>query len=131
MFDVTLSGLLGAAGAACSALFVLPQLLKERRQRERHRPGTSTRRLRIGIDMDDVMADALSEHLRRYNTVFGTSLTTTHLQGCHLEDCVPPEHRSEAEAMIDASFFADLEVLPDCHAVVLELTQRYEVFIVS
>jgi 5'-nucleotidase len=131
MFDVTFSGLLGAAGAACSALFVLPQFLKERRQRERHRPGTSTRRLRIAIDMDEVMADALSEHLRRYNTVFGTSLTATHLQGCHLEDCVPTEHRSEVEAMIDASFFEDLVVLPDCRAVVLELAQRYEVFIVS
>ena len=29
------------------------------------------RRLRIAIDMDEVMADALAEHLRRYNAAFG------------------------------------------------------------
>jgi 5'(3')-deoxyribonucleotidase/uncharacterized protein with PQ loop repeat len=89
------------------------------------------RRLRIAIDMDEVMADALAEHLRRYNAAFGTHLTAADLRGRHLEDCVPPAHRAACEAMLDASFFEDLEVLPDCQAVVRELADRYEVFIAS
>ncbi len=89
------------------------------------------RRRRIAIDMDEVMADALTEHLRRYNAVYGTSITAAELSGCHLEQRIPPAHRQAAEAMLDASFFADLAVLPDCQEVIRELAGRYEVFIAS
>jgi 5'(3')-deoxyribonucleotidase len=88
-------------------------------------------RRRIAIDMDEVMADALREHLRRYNGMYGAALTVADLQGWHLEDYVPPTHRAAAQAMIDASFFENLEVLPDCQAVVQELAARFDVFIVS
>jgi 5'(3')-deoxyribonucleotidase len=90
-----------------------------------------TRRLRIAIDMDEVMADALDEHLRRYNAACGTTLTPRDLQGRPLEACIPPDHRPAARAMIDASFFENLALLPDCRAVVRELAERHEVFIVS
>ena len=96
-------------------------------RRDRH----FERRPRIAIDMDEVMADALTEHLRRYNAAYGASLGVTDVQGRHLEDCIPPAHRAAAEAMLDASFFEDLDVLPDCQAVVRELAERYEVFIAS
>jgi 5'-nucleotidase len=91
----------------------------------------SSGRLRIAIDMDEVMADALGEHLRRYNAAHGTSLMTADLWGRHLEDCIPPAHRADAERMLDASFFEDLAVLPDCQEVVRELAERYEVFVAS
>ena len=89
------------------------------------------RRQRIAIDMDEVMADALTEHLRRYNAAYGTSITAAELSGRHLEQSIPPAHREAAEAMLDASFFADLAVLPDCQEVVRELADRYDVFIAS
>jgi 5'(3')-deoxyribonucleotidase/uncharacterized protein with PQ loop repeat len=182
MFDLTWSALIGTAGAACSALSFLPQVLKVRRQggrdlssamlvlllagavlwfaygllnhatavvvantavislvgavavmkgvHERRHPDRP-RRLRIAIDMDEVMADALGEHVRRYNAAFGASLTTADLQGRHLEECVPPAHRAAAEAMLDASFFDNLAVLPDCQAVVRELAERHEMFVAS
>jgi 5'(3')-deoxyribonucleotidase/uncharacterized protein with PQ loop repeat len=95
------------------------------------RRDTQTRRQRIAIDMDEVMADALTEHLRRYNAAYGTSITAADLTGRHLEQSVPPAHRAAAEAMLDASFFEDLAVLPDCQEVVSELADRYEVFIAS
>lgn len=88
-------------------------------------------RQRIAIDMDEVMADALTEQLRRYNAAHGTSITAAELSGRHLEECIPPAHREAAEAMFDASFFEDLAVLPDCQEVVRELADRYEVFIAS
>ena len=68
--------------------------------------GRSRRRLRIAIDMDEVMADALTEHLRRYNAAFGTQLPWRTERPVHLEQCIPAAHREAAEAMLDASFFA-------------------------
>jgi 5'(3')-deoxyribonucleotidase len=89
------------------------------------------RRLRIAIDMDEVVADALAEHLRRCNAAFGAQLTIDHLQGRHLEDGVPAAHREAAIALIDASFFEDLAVMPDAQEVIRELAARHDVFIVS
>jgi 5'(3')-deoxyribonucleotidase/uncharacterized protein with PQ loop repeat len=176
------SALIGTAGAACSVLSFIPQVLKVRRQGGRdlsagmlalllagavlwlvygilngatsvvaanvgivilvsaiailkvvhdRRGRPAGRRPRIAIDMDDVMADALAEHLRRYNAAYGTSLNAADVHGRHLEECIPPAHRAAAEAMLDASFFENLDVLPDCQAVVRELAERYEVFIAS
>ena len=90
-----------------------------------------TRRLRIAIDMDEVMADALAEHVRRYNAAFGTRLAVDDLHGRHLEEYIPPEHRTAAEALLYSSFFEQLAVLPDSQEVIRELTVRHEVFIVT
>jgi 5'-nucleotidase len=109
--------------ALVSTTAIMKMVLEQRRG--------GLRRLRIAIDMDDVMADALTEHLRRYNAAYGTSITAAELSGRHLEHSVPPAHRGAAEAMLDASFFEDLAVLPDCQEVVRELADRYEVFIAS
>jgi 5'(3')-deoxyribonucleotidase/uncharacterized protein with PQ loop repeat len=95
------------------------------------RRSAGARRPRIAIDMDEVMADALGEHVRRYCTAFGVSLSIDELHGRHLEDYVPPEHRDAVEAMLDAAFFADLAVLPECREVVAELAERYDIFIVT
>src|SRR5262245_59920338 len=90
------------------------------------RRGALERRQRIAIDMDEVMADALTEHLRRYNAGYGTSITAAELSGRHLEQCIPPAHREAAKAMLDPSFFEDLAVLPDCQEVVRKLADRYD-----
>jgi 5'(3')-deoxyribonucleotidase/uncharacterized protein with PQ loop repeat len=89
------------------------------------------RRLRIAIDMDEVMADALSEHVRRYNALFDGRVAIADLRGRHLEELVPPEHREATEALLDASFFENLAVLPDCRDVIAELAARHEVVIAS
>ena len=89
------------------------------------------RRLRIAIDMDEVMADALIEHLRRYNTTFGAVVTPDDLRGRHLEELVPAAHRAALDAMLDESFFAGLPVMPGCQDVVRELTLRHDVFVVT
>lgn len=127
-------GLLNGAMAVIGANVVVIALvsaiaaLKIAGDRHSTRPG---RRLRIAIDMDEVMADALTEHLRRYNAAFGESLTPADLHGHHLEDLVPAERLGALEAMLDASFFADLAVMPDCQEVVRELAARHDVYIVT
>jgi 5'(3')-deoxyribonucleotidase/uncharacterized protein with PQ loop repeat len=95
------------------------------------RRGARPRRLRIAIDMDEVMADALTEQLRRYNATFGAALTIADLHGRHLQDCIPPAHRQAADEMFDASFFADLAIMPDCQAVMQDLALRHDVFVVT
>jgi len=89
------------------------------------------RRLRIAIDMDEVMADALAEHIRRYNAAFGADLAIDDLRGRHLEDWIPPSQREAVEAMLDASFFDGLAVVADCQEVVRELAERHDVLVVS
>lgn len=100
-------------------------------RRQAVRREQARRRLRVAIDMDEVMADSLGEHLRRYNSAYGASVTADHFRGMHLEEWVPPAQREAVEAMYDASFFAALDVMPDCQAVVRELTERYDVLIVT
>jgi 5'(3')-deoxyribonucleotidase len=94
-------------------------------------PSRSIRRLRIAIDMDEVMADALAEHIRRYNAAFGEQLAIEDVHGRHLEDYVPVDRRAATEAMFDASFFANLAPMPGCQDVIRGLCARHEVFIVS
>jgi 5'(3')-deoxyribonucleotidase len=81
--------------------------------------------------MDEVMADALAEHVRRYNATFGATLAIADLRGHHLEDWIAPAERDAVDAMLDASFFTDLAVMPDCQEVVRELAARHDVLVVS
>jgi 5'(3')-deoxyribonucleotidase/uncharacterized protein with PQ loop repeat len=99
------------------------------------RPGTrggSERRVRIAIDMDEVIADSLGKHLRAYNQAFGAHLTRGDLDGRSLEEAVP---NADAEAtrrlVLAPGFFADLDLVEGSREVVRELTDRYEVFIAS
>lgn len=124
-------GLLNGAGAVIGAniaSIVLVAAVAVLKYRGAH---AKPRRLRIAIDMDEVMADALGEHVRRYNAAFGTAITPEELRGRHLEDHVPAAHRAAAEAMLDATFFADLEPMPGCQDVVRELNNRYDLFVVT
>jgi 5'(3')-deoxyribonucleotidase/uncharacterized protein with PQ loop repeat len=127
-------GLLNRAGAiigANVASIVLVSAVAILKNQGRRSSRQRTARLRIAIDMDEVMADALAEHLRRYNAAFDVPIAVADLHGRHLEHYIPSEHRAAAEAMLDASFFEQLAVLPDCQEVVRELTADHDVFIVT
>jgi 5'-nucleotidase len=89
-------------------------------------------RLRIAIDMDEVMADSLSRHLQLYNDEFGTALCKQDLQGRPLHLAVPDAHRKRIdEIALSDGFFWDLDVMPGCQEVVRKLMKRYDVFIVT
>jgi 5'(3')-deoxyribonucleotidase/uncharacterized protein with PQ loop repeat len=120
-----------AVTVANTLIIVLVASVAIMKVRGARRASSIPARLRIAIDMDEVMADALAEHLRRYNDAFGARMTTADLHGRHLEECVPPAHRAATEAMLDPSFFEGLGVMKDCQEVVRELAERHEVFIVS
>jgi 5'(3')-deoxyribonucleotidase len=87
---------------------------------------------RIAVDMDEVMADAVTEHLRRYNRDFAEQVTLADLEGKGIWDIVQMDRHAALEAYLRSEdFFAVLGVMPDSQRVLRELQKRYEVFIAT
>ena len=87
---------------------------------------------RIAVDMDEVIADALSEHISRYNQAFSANLAPSDLHGQHFLHAIPAEHKERAESMVHTSdFFADLKVMPGAQEVLRNLCEQHEVFITT
>ena len=90
------------------------------------------RRLRIAVDMDEVLADALGKQLRSYNERFGATVTTEELHGLELADIVPHEHQPWVLAMLhEPGFFADLEWIPGAREEMEKLCAAHDIFIAS
>jgi 5'(3')-deoxyribonucleotidase len=87
---------------------------------------------RICVDMDEVMADAIAEHLARYNREFQQNLTKEDLRGKRFWQIVPEKHHQPLDELLRAAdFFEDLDVMPDAPRVLAALQSRYEIFIAS
>jgi 5'(3')-deoxyribonucleotidase len=87
---------------------------------------------RICVDMDEVMADALGEHLLRYNKHYGEQITTADLDGKWLWDVVSTDRHSVLDSQLRSEdFFEVLEVMPESQRVMKRLQKNYEVFIAT
>lgn len=86
---------------------------------------------RIAVDMDEVIADALSEHIRLYNRAFGRTLQREHLEGRVIYDVVDPEHCPALRDFLDGEFFANLEVMEGAQEVLRRLSKTHDVFITT
>ena len=87
---------------------------------------------RICIDMDEVIADTLSEHLRRYNQEFDESITPDDLAGKGLWEVTPHDRQQQLRAFLDAEdFFEDLPLMPGAQDVLKSLAARFEIFIAT
>jgi 5'-nucleotidase len=87
---------------------------------------------RICVDMDEVMADTLAEHLRRYNQTFDEEVTLQDLVGKGLWEVTPAERQQQLRAFLDAEdFFEDLALMPDAQQVLRSLSTRFEIFIAT
>jgi 5'(3')-deoxyribonucleotidase len=82
--------------------------------------------------MDEVMADTLSEHLRRYNQEFDETITPEDLTGKGLWEVTPLDRQQQLRALLDAEdFFEDLPLMPGAQDVLQSLSARYEIFIAT
>jgi 5'-nucleotidase len=82
--------------------------------------------------MDEVMADTLAEHLRRYNEAFAEQIVTDDLWGKGLWDVVSVDRQDNLRAIMHAEdFFEDLPVMPDAQEVLHDLAARFEVFVAT
>jgi 5'(3')-deoxyribonucleotidase len=87
---------------------------------------------RICVDMDEVMADTLAEHLRRYNQAFDESVTVEELSGKALWEVTPLDRQKELRAFLDAEdFFEDLPLMPGAQEVLKQLSSRFDIFIAT
>jgi 5'(3')-deoxyribonucleotidase len=82
--------------------------------------------------MDEVMADALGEHLLRYNRHFDEQVTLADLEGKWLWDIVSMDRHAVLEAHLrSADFFEAMAVMPESQRVIQRLQTEYEVFIAT
>ena len=82
--------------------------------------------------MDEVIADAVAEHLLRYNRDHDEKITKDDLQGKWLWDVVALDRHPALEAYLRSDdFFEVLEVMPDAQRVLQALQSKYEVFIAT
>ncbi|WP_158794371.1 5'-3'-deoxyribonucleotidase [Granulicella sp. L60] len=82
--------------------------------------------------MDEVMADALGEHLLRYNRYYGEQITLDDLHGKWLWDVVSTDRHAVLEAHLRSEDFFDvLQVMPESQRVIRRLQMNYEVFIAT
>jgi 5'(3')-deoxyribonucleotidase len=87
---------------------------------------------RIAVDMDEVMADAVAEHLLRYNRDHNERLTKQDLEGKWLWDVVARDRHPALEGYLQSEdFFEVLEVMPEAQRVMEALHMKYEVFIAT
>jgi len=87
---------------------------------------------RICVDMDEVMADTLSEHLRRYNEAFDEAITPEDLTGKGLWEYAPEDRRQQLRDFLDAEdFFGDLPLMQGAQDVLRLLTERFEIFVAT
>ena len=91
--------------------------------------------------MDEVIADALGEHLSRYNRDFPPApgdphfpnpVTPADLNGRRLWQIVPSSRHAALDGYFrNEDFFRNLPVMPDAPRVLERLQSRYEIFIAS
>lgn len=87
---------------------------------------------RICIDMDEVMADTLAEHLRRYNAAFDEAITVEDLAGKGIWEVAPFNRQEQLRAFLDAEdFFEDLPLIPGAQEVLKDLCRRFEIFVAT
>lgn len=87
---------------------------------------------RIAIDMDEVMADAVAEHLLRYNRDYEEKLTVADLEGKWLWEVVSSDRHNALEAYLRSEdFFESLSVMPESQRVIAALQRKYDVFIAT
>jgi 5'(3')-deoxyribonucleotidase len=87
---------------------------------------------RICVDMDEVMADAVPEHLLRYNRDYNGNITKADLHGKWIWDVVPSHNHPRLEEYLRSEdFFEVLEVMPESQRVLEALQSRYQIFIAT
>lgn len=91
--------------------------------------------MKVGIDLDDVTAICAVPYLRKFAETFGVELPDEHEIGWHLLDEAPvqPALRDRFRLdLYDSPFFGELDVYPECPAVLERLAQAgHELYFIT
>jgi 5'(3')-deoxyribonucleotidase/uncharacterized protein with PQ loop repeat len=122
---------LSAQGPKNTAAAAMPQNAADRPQ------PVPARRLRVAVDMDEVIADAFGKMLRAYNERTGRDITREQIAREGVEimlapEFLTPELKIELDQLPhDRSFFGDLELMEGAQDALRDLSQDFEIFIAS
>lgn len=93
---------------------------------------TTPERLRIAVDMDEVIADSFSKHLRHYNEQTGENLTHEMVRQNGLKPLIPDQHKETYNRVPFAdNFFGDLELIEGSRVALEKLNKQHDLFITS
>jgi len=88
--------------------------------------------MRILIDMDDVMADAVERFFEWYERDFGVRHTKAEIHGGKIYDIIPPEHIPVVKSYPhQPGFFKDLPVIENAKEIIENLDKMHEIYVVS
>lgn len=91
-----------------------------------------TSKLRIAIDMDEVLADPIAKFIDIYQREHGYTYTLEQMRGKEFRELLPLELSHTLKEYVNRKgFFRDLELIPGSREVVEQLCQKYDVYIVS
>jgi 5'(3')-deoxyribonucleotidase len=94
--------------------------------------GAHGSRVRIAVDMDEVLADYFGEQVARYRQWSGVDVDILETEGRRLRECVPEAHRNYVSSLPRTpGFFASLKMIEGSRSALEELAAYAEVYIVS
>ena len=91
-----------------------------------------TDKIRIAIDMDEVLADTIDKFIELYKREHDTVIRLDQMDGKEFNELLPEEIKATLKQYIhQPGFFRDLKVMPAAQEVVKALCDKYDVYIVS
>lgn len=89
-------------------------------------------KLRIAVDMDEVLADTHYKFMTLFNRDFDIPMDMIQAAGKELHENLPPELGVPWKRYInEKGFFRDIPVMPDAQEVMRKLQKKHDVYIVS
>ena len=89
-------------------------------------------KIRIAIDMDEVIADTIDKFIELYKREHNIEIRLDQMDGKEFNEMLPEEIKQTLkEYLHQPGFFRDLKVMPGSQEVVKALCEKYDVYIVS
>jgi 5'(3')-deoxyribonucleotidase len=91
-----------------------------------------TDKIRIAIDMDEVIADTIDKFIELYKREHNTVIRLDEMTGKEFNELLPNDIKQTLKHYLhQPGFFRDLKVMPGSQEVVKALCDKYDVYIVS
>jgi 5'(3')-deoxyribonucleotidase len=91
-----------------------------------------TRKPRIAIDMDEVLADTIDKFIELYKVRHQHEVVLADMHGMEIGQALPLHLSSTVRAYVnERGFFRDIKVMPGSQEVVKALMEHYDVYIAS
>lgn len=86
----------------------------------------------IGVDQDDVLAELLPKWIKRYNELYGDKLSVEDITDWNIHQFVKPSCGVKVYDILHFhKFYRDLDVVPNAQEVLKELSEDYDIFVVT